>query len=376
MFKAIFGLIPAIAAAARGYYDTFSPLGKFWLILGTAALIVDAAISFQYGISQTTLHGLGFALVAIFFALVPDQAYAEIEQKRFASGITLAILCVPLGVIAFYSHLGYGASVRVGSIQQTGVSNAKFEDKVDNTKKLNEKIAFFEARRQALDAEMNALVSTKVGDWSVTVRPSSAEELEGPIQAAQLAYDQEKVRGKNKKGDNCKTECLKRLNELGHLKALQAKAKEIATNEAQHTATLEGLAKARSEVAATSYTSDSVTNQTNVAAQIWLAFTGAKPEEAIKPDTVVASFVNLFIAGGGSLAFMLMAPIGFFIAGRNRLPEHFHKAMTKTQAALEDRMDQIKNPQTREVHHHHSSKDIWKDLKAALDGYNNPRFAG
>jgi hypothetical protein len=333
-------LFKFLATAVRGYYDTFSPLGKFWLTLGIAALIVDAAISFKYGISQSTLHGLGFALVAIFFALVPDQAYTEIEKRRYASGITLGLLCVPIGVIAYYSHLGYGASLRVGSIQQTGVSNAKFEDKVDNTKKLNDKIAFLEQRRANLDAEMNALVGTKVGGWAVTVRPSSAAELQGAIDAKTLERDQEAKRG------GCKGRCLARQQELGHLQALQAKAKEIETNESQHVATLNALASARTEVAATEYTSDSVTNQTNVAAQIYLAFTGEDPAKAIKPDTVVASFVNLFIAGGGALAFMLMAPIGFFIAGRNRLPESAmparHRAMTETRAKIEDRYEEIR----------------------------------
>lgn len=302
-----------IAGALRTYYAGFTTIGKFWLTLGIAALIVDAAISFQYGITQTTWHALGFALVAVFFAVLPDAAYTEIESRRYASGIVLTVAAGWLGTVAFYSHIGYGAGVRVGSIQQTTVQNAKFEDKVDNTAKLNEKIATLEQRRKALDEEMTALVATKVNGWAVTVRPSSAAELQGAIDAKTLERDQEAKRG------GCKSNCLKRQQELGHLQALQAKAKEIETNEAQHTATLEALAKARTAVAESNFVSDTTTNQTNVAGSLFLLSKGESAEKIVKPDSLTTTVVNLVIASGGALAFMIMAPIGFFVAGRNRI---------------------------------------------------------
>jgi len=302
-----------ILAALRAWFDGFTAVGKFWLLLALAALVVDAAIAYQFGVTMTTLHGLGFALVAIFFALVPDASYTEYEKGRGKSAFALGILCIPLGAVAFYSHLGYGAGVRLTDIQQTGVHNAKFSDKVDNTKKLDDKIAFLEKRRDTLDAEMAALVNTKVGEWAITVRPSSAAELDGAISAKTLERDQEAARG------GCKSRCLAREQELAHLTALRAKAAEIEANEKQHAAAVEGLAKARQQVAETDYESSSVVNQTSVAAQLFLAWTGADPEKAISPDSVTTSFTNIFIAGGGSLAFMLMAPVGFFVAGRNRV---------------------------------------------------------
>lgn len=304
-----------IKTALAAWYGGFTTTGKFWLTLGIVSLIVDAAIAYQFGVTMTTLHGLGFALVAIFFALVPDASYTECENKRWGSGIALGLLCIPLGAVAFYSHLGYGAGVRVTDIQQTSVQNAKFEGRVDDTKKLEGQISNFEKRRDALDAEMATLVNVKVGEWAVTTRPSSAAELDGAIDAKKLERDQEAKRG------GCGNNCLKRNQELAHLTALRAKAAEIETNEKQHAAAVEGLSKARQTVADTDYASSSVVNQTNVAAQIFLAFTGADPDKAINPDSTTASFTNIFIAGGGSLAFMLMAPIGFFVAGRNRKPE-------------------------------------------------------
>jgi hypothetical protein len=304
-----------VRALIRNWFNQYTAHGKFWLALGLFALGVDAAISYQFGISMTTLHGLGFALVAVFFALVPDASYTEYEHGRIGPALGLSALCIPLGMVAFYSHLGYGAGVRVGDIQQTSVQNAKFEDKVDNTKKLNEDIEFFKKRRDALDQEMAALVSTKVGAWSVAVRPSSAAELDGAVAAKTMERDQEASRG------GCKSQCLNREKELAHLTALRAKAKEIEDNEAQHAAAVVGLTNARQQVAETSYTSSRVVNQTNVAAQLFLAMSGAGADKSIDPDKVTTSFTNIFIAGGGSLAFMIMAPVGFFLAGRYRLKE-------------------------------------------------------
>lgn len=297
------------------WYAQYNAVGKVWLTLAIVALSVDAAISYQYGVTQTTWHGIGFALVAVFFSLVPDQAYSEFEAGRKGSGTSLACAAAILGMVALYSHLGYGAGVRVGDIQQTAAQNAKYTGKQETTKDLDAKSKTLVARRDALDREMAALVSMKVGTWSVAVLPTSAAELDGQIEAKQLEAANEAKR------NGCKSKCEARTNELAHLRALRAKAEQIEKNEADYADTVQALTNARDAAGNVEFKSSSVANQTSVAAQLYKAFfTKTSAEEAINPSPVEMTFANLFITGGGSLAFMIMAPLGFFIAGRNRRP--------------------------------------------------------
>lgn len=285
----------------RNIFAAYTGPGRFWLSLGIVALIVDASISYQYGISLTTLHGLGFALVAIFFALLPDAAYSEIESKRIASGVVMAALCVPLGIVAFYSHLGYGAGVRVGDMQQTGVQNVRYDD----------------AREKVADNKRNVSIwtdqlaeLTKQAPWAATVNPDGLK--------AQLASADKSIELEGKRG-GCKSRCLALMKAKAGLQERIATAERATDLQTRIAATQRLIDGYREAAAKTDFRSSPVVNQNNVAAQLFLAVTGAGADKAIKPDEVTSSFTSIFIAGGGSLAFMLMAPVGFFLAGRNRI---------------------------------------------------------
>jgi len=312
MINGIISLCRMFAAAVRTHYAEYNTTGKLWLTMGIAALIVDAGISYQYGITQTTWHGIGFALVAIFFAKVPDATYVEFEEKRYGSGLGMLIACMILGGAAMWSHLGYGAGVRVGDIQQTGFHNANLESFQDDSAERDQQVADLKATAKRLDAEMDALVNTKVGAWAVSVRPSTAAELAGMIEAKQVEVEREGRTGKGRRYQD-------RSNELAHLTALQGKAAAIEANDAAYKEAIAALSASRTKVAGVEYRSSSTVNQTSVAAQIYKAmWKGDAPEDAIKPSAVEVTFTNLFITGGASLAFMVMAPLGFFVAGRNR----------------------------------------------------------
>jgi hypothetical protein len=288
-------------ATVRNIFAAYTGPGRFWLALGIVALIVDASISYQYGISLTKLHGLGFALVAIFFALLPDAAYSEIESKRIASGVVMAALCVPLGIVAFYSHLGYGAGVRVGDMQQTGVQNVRYDD-------AREKVAD-NKRNVGLWTEQLAEL-TKQSPWAPTVNPDGLK--------AQLASADKAIELEGKRG-GCKSRCLALMKEKAGLQERIATAERATDLQTRIAATQRLIDGYREAAAKTDFKSSAVVNQNNVAAQLWLAVSGATADQAIKPDEVTSSFTSIFIAGGGSLAFMLMAPVGFFLAGRNRI---------------------------------------------------------
>jgi hypothetical protein len=295
----------------RNLFAAYNGSGRFWLGLGIVALIVDAAISYQYGISLTALHGLGFALVAVFFALLPDAAYGEIESKRYASGVAMAALCIPLGMVAFYSHLGYGAGVRVGDMQQTGVQNVRYDD-------AREKVAD-NKRNVALWTEQLADL-TKQAPWAATVNPDGLK--------AQLASADKAVELEGKRG-GCKSKCLALMKEKASLEERIATAERATDLQTRIAATQRLIDGYREAAAKTDFKSSAVVNQNNVAASLFLAMTGADADKAIKPDETTTSFTSIFIAGGGSLAFMIMAPVGFFLAGRNRVHGIAHHVETE-----------------------------------------------
>lgn len=333
-------------ALLAAWYAGYSPIGKFWLTLGIAALIVDASISYQYGVSQTTLHGLGFALVAIFFALLPDAAYSEFEHRRIGSGVAMGLLCVPLGLVAFYSHLGYGAGVRVGDIQQTGVQNTKFDDARVS----------LESDRTNLDLWRKQLAELKEQNgWAASV---TADGLRAQLASADKAIELEGKRG------GCKSKCLSLMEKKAELEGKIATTEQVADLSKRIEATQRIIDKKTADASKAEYKSSSVVNQTNVAAQVWKAFTGSKPEDAIKPDTVTTVFANLFIATGGSLAFMIMAPVGFFLAGRFRRREDASN-IVKTHSPTIDAS--LATPGSVTVNMTDLSEDLREALRAMKD---------
>lgn len=288
---------------ARARYASYTPAGKAWLTAGVVALIVDAAICYRYGISLTFWHAVGFALVAIFFAWLPDEMYSQFEKKQYGSGIAMAIACAVLGPIAFQSHVGYSAAVRLGDMQQTGVQNTKHSD----------------ARRQVEDNEANLKMwrahldkLTADNPWAATVNPDGLKE-----QAATLGQtvDAERARG------GCGPKCMGFMKQKADLEARIGVAEQASKLASQIEATQRKVDQYREASANVAYSSSTVVNQNSINASMFLAATGADPDKAIDPDSVTQSYASLLISSGGSLAFMIMAPLGFFCAGRNRVPE-------------------------------------------------------
>ena len=284
----------------KRHWQSYTSFGQFFLALALVAIIVDAVICFNYGFTQTFWHGAGFALLAIVFAVLPDAAAQEWDKGGKASAITLGIVCIPLGIVAYQSHLGYSAGVRVGDIQRTTVQNVKYDDARGNVEEARKTLTLFEGRLAALE---------KQNGWAAS---ATADSLRARLPALELAISQEAARG------GCKQRCLDRTRERDELveriKTLEAKADYTEKIEAAKRV----IAAAREKAAGTKHVESAVVNQTNVAAQLWLTFQGREAADAINPDSVTQTFVNTGIAGANSLAFMLMAPVCWFVAGRNR----------------------------------------------------------
>ena len=139
-----------------------------------------------------------------------------------------------------------------------------------------------------------------------------ADALRSQVETASKAIALETERG------GCKSKCEGKMRDRDALNERIGKIEQVADLTKRIEATQRILDDKTNVAAKTEYKSSAVVNQTNVAAQLYLAMTGETPEKAIDPDKVTFSFVNIFIAGAGSLAFMIMAPVGFFVSGRNR----------------------------------------------------------
>lgn len=318
-----------VVDTARGVRDfiaakwgEYTPHGQFMFVLAIAALTVDAAISYQYGVSMTTLHGIGFALVAIAFAVLPDQASIEWQKGKKNAAFWIGAACVPLGVVAYQSHIGYGSGVRSGDVQQTAVQNARYDGGQMLVTKTEERIGELRTEFASLNSEMDKLVATKVNGWSVDTRPASPKALDGMISAKELEQEREGRTGKGPRYQD-------RTNELAHLQNLRALAVKIERNQAAYDAAQAELVALTKEAGSIQYTSSTVVNQNGAFAKLWKVANGAAPAEAIKADAVTSEFINIITAGSGALAFMMLAPLLMFAAGRNRrvVPAAEHEAI-------------------------------------------------
>lgn len=329
-------------AFARSYWDSFTPIGQFWLALGAVALFVDAAIAFEYGLTQTVLHAAGFGLCAVFFAFLPDQAALMWEQRKRLASLAVWTICIPLGAMAYWSHLGYGAGVRVGDIQQTGVQNNLHKAVKANA----------DSERANLDAWKKQLATLmEANAWAATVK---ADGLRAQLESHDKAIELETARG------GCKAKCLGLMKEKAKLEERIATVEQASDLTKRIEATQRILDTKLAKAEKTEFKSSSVVNQTTTAGQLYLAFSGAKPEDTLEPDRVTISYANILITAGGSLAFMLMAPLGFYVAGRNR--KHVRSMPVVIQhAPLPDRV-----PAISPVARHHRSTTIGDEVKARL----------
>ena len=211
-------------------------------------------------------------------------------------------------------------SVRVGDIQQTGVQNSLHKAVNDNMLSERKNLEAWKAQLATL-MEQNA--------WAATVK---ADGLRGQLATLQTRIEEEKKGNRGRKA-GCGKECERLQNEANALEQRIATVEQASDLTKRIEATQRILDGKLAKAEKTEFKSSSVVNQVSTAGQLYLAFSGAKPEDTLEPDKVVVSYANLIITAGGSLAFMLMAPVGFFIAGRNRREESEIAALAREIAA-------------------------------------------
>ena len=269
----------------------YTPTGQLLFVLALVALAVDAGIAYEYGSSMTTLHAYGFALVAIGFCLLPDICAQEIRKGSYMSAILIGAVCVPLGATAYQSHIGYGAGVRLGDMQQTAIQAARYEGAQEAVIEDKTNLAMW--RKQYAD-----LIAANA--WSTSVR---ADGLRAQIDSAQKAIDLESARG------GCKSKCLALMESKAALKNRIAIAEQVSDLSKRIDATQRVIDGKRKVATTTVLKSSAVVHQNDALGQLWTLVSGHK---------VAATTVNLAATGNGALAFMLMAPVFMLAAGLNR----------------------------------------------------------
>lgn len=297
--RAISGTGRAIANFWAGY----TSFGQFFLTLAAIAIGVDAVICYNYGITQTFWHGAGFALLAVVIAVLPDAAASEWEKGAKLSAFAIGLGCIPLVPVAYQSHLGYSAGVRVADIR---VTQAKMDVASDDRDSIDQ------ARRDKASAEA-AIARLKWLPTDVTASGIAAE-----ISAKNEAIRQEKLKVKKGTKDGCGPNCQKLMNELAELEKRKGAIEDLSKEKGRLQAANDWLNKAKEKVASAETVNSTTVNQNRVASQLFNLMRGQSAADAINPDKVTETFVNTGISGANSLAFMLMAPLCWFVAGRNR----------------------------------------------------------
>lgn len=292
-------LIVGVGSFLSTQWKQYTPFGQMLWILAVFAIGVDSGISYEFGSTLSSLHAVGFGLVALAFCILPDVAAMEFRKGKKTTAGWIGIACIPLGFVALLTHVGYSASIRVGDMQQSDVSNIKYEDTRNAVKDAEGKIKFFTERIAALKDS---------NPWITTV---SADGLKAQSPALEEAISQETRRG------GCGPKCLVLKKQLADVMERAGKAEELAKHESMLLAAQTGLDKARATAKATNFVSSTAVNHTDTLYKA-LSLVRFQPVENVTTGEREAT--NTGIMGLSSLAFLLLAPLFYMAAGLNRRP--------------------------------------------------------
>lgn len=332
------------------FWSGYTGFGQFMLTLAAVAIVVDAVICYNYGVTQTFWHGVGFALLAVVLAVLPDAAYEEWQKKAYGSAVGIVAGCCFMVPVAYQSHLGYSASVRVGDMN---IVNAKAEAR-DNDRDSIEQARKDKAMAEAAIARLKWLPS------NVTSAGLDAEikNLEG-----------DRIYARSKQCANVTLpESRAFCDRITELRKQKAASEDLTKERARLDAANAWLNRAKEKVASTEVAQSAVANQTKVASQLFNLMRGQDAKDAINPDTITQTFVNTGIAGANSLAFLLMAPLCWFVAGRNRRKDA--ETLASTPANVVETVAKPTVERQTVILKETEHTDVWEALNRA---YNQPK---
>lgn len=259
-----------------------TPTGKFWAKLGLCVLFVAAAMSFDFGFSVSWKHGVFLALLSFVTAFGPEVAYKMWEEGRKPTATILAIICVPLFAIEFYTHAGYTAGLRGHNIAETKVQNTKYDGAQEGVKEAKANLVIFTKQLNTL-MEQNA--------WAATVK---AEGLR--TQAAQL---EQNIASETKLG-GCGRKCRGLQDDLTKVRNQIAVAEQRSDIEKQIAATKRIIDGAREKADTVEYKSSAVVHQNEFLANALALVGQGKLEPTAFLSASAQQSVNLAMAMVGT----------------------------------------------------------------------------
>lgn len=313
------GFIRGVGRFFASQWRQYNELGQLLFVLALVAIATDVAIAYQYGRSMTWLHGVGFGVVALAFCVLPDVAMTEARRGRWAAASGIGLACaVVLFPVSWQSHLGYGAGVRLGDMQQTDFQHASLEATRAALRSEEANIEMW--RRQLADLKernrrgAEAFAARNSG-WVLTVEPKALNEQIAALDV-KIANEARRVR--------CGQKCEELMQQRAALMALAADITAENDLSGRIEATQRVIDAKLAELKGMGYRSSAVVNQNDVLAKLFnlvavgLGYGGAA-DEAIRPTEVQRVVANTTVAGAASLAFMLVGPLLFLAAGLNRV---------------------------------------------------------
>jgi hypothetical protein len=304
-----------IRFACRFFADQwrqFNPIGQALFALAVVMIAVDATISFKFGWSQTWVHAIGFAGLAVALFLLPDAAITEWRKGNKAGGGWLAVACIPIASVCLWTHVGYSSGVRLGDIEQSGFSHSAYESA---TTALEDKRKTLEMKREQLASAKakSAKAAERNHGWTVAVDPVA---MQSSLDALDSKIKNEAARVR------CGPKCDALKVERGQLAARIALAKEennLVGDIAKLESEIEEKAK---EVAALAPKTSTTVSQVQMAAKlvnVGRYYLGAGDAEAVlKPTAFEQDIANTAASGLSSIAFLLVSTTLMTGAGFNR----------------------------------------------------------
>jgi hypothetical protein len=324
-------ILRPIDSFMHAMFGDLAPTGRAWARVGIIVLGVAALMSYDFGASVSWKHGAFLALLSFVAAFGPEAAHKAWEEGRKGVATTIAVLCVPLLAIEFYSHAGYTAGLRGDNIATAKVANVKYDNATDAVKEDKANLTMWTERLAKLEAE-NA--------WVVTVTADA-------LRAQAVNMEGDKVFKRSKECANVTiAESRKFCDKLADIRSRISLAEEKATLTKQIEGTKKVLADARSKADTTEYKSSAVVHQNEFLAKA-VALVGygeLAPSATIEETAQQSANLMMALAGTGLPAFAL------FIAGLYRRKEQSEdayqrpapRAMTETRRQVEDRYQEIK----------------------------------
>jgi len=375
--KAIFGfaesIVVGIGAFFAAQWKQYNAVGQLCFVIAVVALAVDAGISYKYGAAQTFLHGIGFALVAIAFCILPDVAMEEKRKGNASTAGWIATACIPLGLVAYQSHVGYSAGVRLNDMQQTGFHNASLEARQAGVKSEETNIASYRAKLAKLERERDEKKTANPWAASTNAIALKAEinNLEGDFVYKRSRQCADVTLPDSRKHCDKITAAKSRLGEIEDLNRI---ATEITTTEGLIAATQKKIDDKVQGVSDTGFQSSTVVNQNGIFASLVNLVRGMDADAALKPTDVHLQLVNTGLAGVNSIGFMILAAVMWLAAGCNRIrsavSHPFHSDEVETHgvditpaAGSTNAIGHSRVIHTKEVR---TDRHVWNDLRRAL----------